>query len=53
MRIHQVTLYEKIRSRKPAFSAKLTRAKRCIYQLTLMQVLLKADFHLYVEYYVT
>ena len=41
-------------SGKPVQSAKLTEAKYCIYhQLTLMPTLLKADFHLYVEYIIT
>ena len=43
---------KKFASGKPASSAKLTKAKWCIYQLTLIRALLKADFHLYVEYYI-
>ena len=54
MRIQQkVASYEKIHKRKTGLIGQANGNKVVIYQLILMRALLKADFHLYVEYYVT
>ena len=54
MRIQQnVTLNEKILKLKTHLISQANGSKVvCIYLLTLMPAFLKADFHLYVEYYI-